>query len=344
MRAVRLHAFGEPGNLHLEDVPEPSAGPEEVVVRVEAAGICHHDLLTRRGAFPKIGLPVTLGHQITGTVAEIGDSVTNLETGARVLCRGFQSCGRCRQCRLGNDALCIHRPRLIGEDLDGGYAQYVAARTRSWVRLPEEIDFVAGTVVMCTFGTAFHAVTTRGGVQMGETVLVTGASGGVGRHAIQILRASGARVVAVTSSAAKEQALREHGADHVVVAREGLFASDVKDLTGDGADLVIEIVGGPSIAESMHAVRPGGRIVVVGNLEGTTTTIRPAHLILKEISLLGTKSSTEEELDRVLGMVADGILRPQVAETIALGDAAEAHRRMEDRNLSTGRMVMLPND
>ena len=343
MKAVRLHAFGAPDNLVLEDVPEPQAGPDEVVVRIVAAGVCHHDLLTRRGAFPRISLPVTLGHQITGTVEEVGPGVTELEVGQRVLCRGFQSCGECHQCRMGIGALCVHRPRLIGEDLDGGYAQYVVAKVRSWVGLPEEIDFVAGTVVVCAFGTAFHAVSTRGQVRMGESVLVTGASGGVGRHAVQILKAAGANVIAVTGSASKEQALLDNGADHVVTSREGEFAKDVKDITGEGADLVIEIVGGPSIAQSMHAVRPGGRIVVVGNLEGSTATIRPAHLILKEISLIGTKSSTEDELDRVLRMVADGVLEPQVAETIALEDAVTAHRRMEDRDASHGRMVMLPH-
>jgi len=343
MKAVRLYEFGAPSNLRVEDVARPRPAAGQVLVRVEAAGVCHHDLLTRRGAFPRIALPVTLGHQITGVVEELGDGVTGLRVGQRVLSRGFQSCGECKTCRRGVPALCVHRPQFIGEDLDGGYAEYVATLWHSWVPLPDEIDFILGTTIVCAFGTAFHALTTRGQMALGENVLITGASGGVGKHAIQIAKAAGARAIAVTSSPAKRDMLLGYGADEVIAADDGAFAKQTKALTGEGADLVLEIVGGSSINESLHAVRPGGRVVVVGNLEGSTATIRPAHLILKEISLLGTKSSTNQEIDQVLKMVVDGLLVPQVAATITLEEASTAHEQMEARHASDGRMVILPH-
>lgn len=340
MRAMVMDRFGGPEVLVARDIPVPRPGAGHVRVRVTACGVCRHDLLTRAGAFPDIALPLVLGHQIAGVVEELGQGARELAVGDRVVSLVFDTCGSCRRCRSGEETLCEQRPRFIGEDMDGGYAEQVVAGERSWVRLPDEVDDLQGAVLTCTLGTSFHAIVGRGGARPGEIALVTGATGGVGLHALQILKAIGVRSIAVTSSPTKVGMLEGAGADDVVVSEAGRFRDPVKRLTdGLGPDLVLEIVGGASIHESLRSVRYGGRVVVVGNVEGATASIRPAHLILKEVSLVGTKAIPRLEMERLLDLIRRGVLRPEVGDTLPLERAAEAHEAVADAR-TAGRLVL----
>jgi len=202
------------------------------------------------------------------------------------------------------------------------------------------MTFEAGAVVTCVLGSAFHAIVTRGRAVQGETAVVTGAGGGVGMHALQILRSGGIRAIAVTSSPEKGVALRNAGADEVVVIKDGRYAAEVKALTsGVGADLVLEIAGGNGLLESIHAVRPQGRVVVLGNVRGGTVDLPPAYLILKEISLIGTKSISRHEMMTLLPRIARGILTPRVDRILRLEDAARAHKEMDEGD-ELGRTVL----
>jgi acryloyl-coenzyme A reductase len=341
MKAVVMDRFGGPEVLEHREHPTPEPSPRQVRVAVRACGVCRHDLLTRAGAFPDIALPVVLGHQICGVVDRVGSEVEGLQEGDRVLSLVYETCGRCRACLSGVETQCRQRPVFIGEDTDGGYAEYVVADERAWVRLPDAVDDVAGAVITCTLGTSFHAIVTRGEARAGETAVVTGASGGVGLHALQILRATGVRSIAVTSSAAKEQLLRDAGADVVVVSdADGRYAPQVKEVTGgEGVDIGFEIVGGRGITETIHCLRFGGRAVVVGNVEGKPAEIKPAHFILKEISLIGTKAITRLEMERLLSLISRGVLVPEAGETLPLAEAAEAHRAVAE-NRTAGRLVL----
>lgn len=342
MKAVVMDRFGGPEVLDHRDHPDPVPGPNQVRVAVRACGVCRHDLLTRAGAFPSIGLPVVLGHQVCGVIDRVGDQVDALAPGDRVLSMVYETCNRCDACRSGVETRCARRPVFIGEDTDGGYAELVVADQASWVRLPDGVGDVEGAVITCTLGTSYHAIVTRGQVRAGETVVVTGASGGVGLHAVQILAATGARPIAVTSSAAKADLLTRAGAAEVVVAdAEGRHAPQVKELTGGlGADAALEIVGGPSITETIHALRPGGRAVLVGNVEGEPAQIRPAHFILKEVSLIGTKAITRLEMQRLLELIDRGVLTPEAGETMRLDQAPDAHRAVA-ANRTSGRLVLI---
>jgi D-arabinose 1-dehydrogenase-like Zn-dependent alcohol dehydrogenase len=341
MRAVWIEEFGGPAVLRSGERPVPEPGPGEVRVRVEVCGVCRHDVLTRSGAFPLTVLPVILGHQVAGVVDATGTGVSGLAPGDRVLSMVYQTCGQCPECRAGHQPLCRERPRFLGEDLDGGYAEYVVARSDVWVPLPDGLATATGAVLTCSAGTAYHAIVTRGQARAGETALVTGATGGVGGQALLMLRALGLRPVAVTRRETAVPGLRAAGAEHVIVAPDGRFRAAAKRLTGTGADLVIDAVGGPSLAEAMHSVRPGGRVVVLGNVEGGTATIQPALLILKEIALIGTKSVTREEMTAVLRLVADGTFPVGEVRARPLAEAAAAHREMELGQLS-GRTVLVP--
>jgi 2-desacetyl-2-hydroxyethyl bacteriochlorophyllide A dehydrogenase len=341
MNALRIREFGGPEVLEWEEVPTPEIAPDELLIRVAFCGVCRHDLLTRAGAFPSISLPVIPGHQVSGYVAAVGGEVNGFRPGQRVMTTIYMGCGRCQNCRAGNQALCLdERPRFLGEDIDGGYAEYVRVRQDAALPVPEGVSLKKAAVITCTLGTAYHSIVTQAKASSGETLLITGASGGVGMHAVKIAKHLGARVIAVTSSPGKRPVLESVGADEVLIAPDLQFRSEVKSLTdGRGADVVIETVGAPTLNESIRAVRNGGRIVVLGNVEGKPVEIRPAHFILKEIHLSGTKSCTLPELDTVLSLVADGRLDVEIGECVPLKRAAEAHRRMEDGSLR-GRLIL----
>lgn len=341
MKALQIKSFGGPEVLETVEVDVPEISSQDLLIEVAFCGICRHDLLTRDGAFPDITLPVIPGHQVSGYVAVVGDEVDDFSVGQRVMTTIYTGCGRCDSCAAGNQALCQNeRPAFLGEDTDGGYAEYVKVRHDIALPVPEGMSLRKAAVLTCTLGTAYHAVATQATTVAGETVLITGASGGVGVHAIKVAKHLGARVIAISSSPAKQPLLKAAGADEILVSPDLDFRRDVKSLTdGKGAHVAIEIVGAATLNESIRSIRNGGRIVVVGNVEGKPVEIRPAHFILKEIGLTGTKSCTLPELETALSLVASGKIHLELGESLSLEKGAEAHRTMEEEN-PQGRMTL----
>lgn len=342
MKAVVLRAFGGAENLRMESVPRPRPGRGEVLLRVHACGVCYHDVINRRGKLPRTGVPAVLGHEAAGEVVEVGEGVRDWAVGDRGATLQRLSCGECASCVAGRNSLCRVDPRFFGEELSGGYAQYLVAPVRGLGRVPAGMAWPVAATVCCTTGTAVHTVRTRARVQKGESVLITGASGGVGLSAVQLARADGARVLAVTSSEAKVQALHEAGAHEVIVSRGLDFASEVRRRTGgEGVQVAIEIVGSATFAQTLKAMAVGGRVVVVGNLESGAVELNPGLLIVKELEILGAYATTREELDEALRLTQEGIVRPFVAEALPLAEAARAHFRLEQREVA-GRLVLVP--
>lgn len=341
MRAVRLAEFGPPDVLAVEEIPtrEPASG--EVLVRVAYCGICRHDILSRQGAFPNVIPPVTPGHQISGQVVMVGEGVDHSWLGRSVTTMLTIGCGWCAKCVEGNPAKCLEmRAEFLGDDRDGGCADYIALSQEALVELPEGMRLVDAAVANCTVGTAYHAAVTRGRFEPGETVVVTGATGGVGIHAIKLMSHLGIRCLAVTSSEGKSDLLKSAGADEVIVAPDLSFAARVRELCGGArADAVLDIVGARTLPESMRAVRDGGRVVVLGNVDGAESTIKPALLILREISIIGTGSATKDELAEVLRLVSSGAVPIEIDRVFALEEAAEVHKLMEAGDLR-GRAVL----
>jgi 2-desacetyl-2-hydroxyethyl bacteriochlorophyllide A dehydrogenase len=346
MRAIVIREPG-PANtaLRLETVPDPAPGPGQVVVAVAHCGVCFHDVVVRNGTLKAgIGMPLIPGHEVAGTVAAIGRDVRGFRPGDRVAStQRSHVCGQCRYCRSAREPLCAEALLIGDAGLNGGYAEYAAFDADCLVPVPDGVDLRHAAIAACAIGTAYHAVVAIGQVDPADTVLVTGASGGVGLHAVQIARAAGATVLAASTSPDRETALLDAGAHHVVLHRRGEdFSSAVRALTaGDGTDVVIDTVGTPVFQPTRRSLARGARWVMVGQLTGEFVPFNPAQLFLKGISLLSATSVTREELRRCLRLIETGAVRAQVDDTLPLASAAEAHQRLE-AGATLGRLTLAP--
>jgi D-arabinose 1-dehydrogenase-like Zn-dependent alcohol dehydrogenase len=274
---------------------------------------------------------------------EIGEGVSGWSVGDRAATLQRLSCGACAACRSGRPSLCKVDTRFFGEELQGGYAAMMAAPVAGLARVPSTTPWEVAATTCCTTGTAVHCIRTRGRVQRGETVLITGASGGVGLQAIQLARYDGARVIAVTSSEDKKEALFSAGATEVVVSPDLDFSGEVRRRSGgEGAQVALEIVGSGTFLQSLRSLAPGGRLVVVGNLETASVTLNPGLMIVKELTVLGAYATTQAELREAFELIRSGAVRPWITEVLPLRDAAHAHRRLENRKV-IGRLVLRPS-
>ena len=328
----------------METVGDPAPGPLQVVVAVEHCGVCFHDVVVRQGTLKAgIAMPLILGHEIAGRIAAVGREVRGITVGDRVATtQRAHVCGQCWYCRGGREPLCAEAEFLGDAGLNGGYAEYVALDADGVVAVPDEVDLRDASIAACAIGTAYHAVVGVGRVGPGDRVLVTGSSGGVGLHAVQIATAAGAVVLTASTSPHRAAALREAGADHLVIhARGEDFSAEVRDLCG-GVDVVIDTVGTPVFGPTRRSIDRGGRWVMVGQLTGEFVPFNPAQLFLKGIDMLSSTSVTREELRRCLQLLATGAVRAHVDATLPLAEAAEAHRRVE-AGAPLGRITLAPH-
>lgn len=339
MRAAVLHAPGPPGALTVETVPIPGIGADDVLVRVQACGVSYRDVVERNGTYRRdTSFPAILGLEISGTVAEIGADVVDLAVGDHVCTKAFVSCGRCRLCRSGRETTCRRRVPV-----KGGYAEYVALPQDAFVRAPADMPFEISCSLGPGAGVALNALRDTAQLRIGETVLVTGASGGVGVPSVQIAKAAGARVIAVTRSEAKGAALKAIGADEIVVARDGEgFAPAVKALTGgEGVDVVVDNVGSRVFSACFDSLAVHGRYALVGQLFGEEVSINPARIFFKRAQILGVGSVSRAQLADVIALAARGVIAPQISEVMPLDDVARAHRLVEEGAV-VGRVVLKP--
>lgn len=331
--------------MKLETVADPTPGPREVVVAVEACGVCFHDIVTRNGTMKAgIELPIIPGHEVAGTVVAAGRDVRAVKLGQRVAAlERSHVCGYCRYCRTGREPLCAEQVFLGDKGLNGGYAEFVALGEDSVVPVPEGVSIEAAAIAGCAIGTVFHGIREIGRVAIGESVLVTGSGGGVGSHAVQIARRAGAFVVAQTTSPEKADALKALGANLVVVSARGEDFSDaVRAATGgEGVDVVIDNVGTALFQPTRRSLARGGRWVLIGQLTGDFVPFNPAQLFLKGISMLSAMSTTRPELMDCLALLQRGDITPVIDRSMSLADAAAAHTFVESGR-SLGRVILRP--
>lgn len=337
-----MRTFGGPETLVCEEVAIPSFGPTEVLVRIACCGVCYLDTILRSGMRSRVSLPRILGHELAGEVVSTGSDVDGFRAGDRVTVFNFQACGECADCLRGRPSLCRFTKGDIGQTRDGGYAEYAVLPAANLVRLPEGMAMEAACFAACVYGPPYKAIRKVGELKQGQAVVITGASGGLGLAAIQIVRALGGRAIAITGSPDKVELLKEKGASDVVVSADGNFGDDVRALTGGrGVDLVVELTGSPTFSGTLRSLAPGGRCAVIGELHGNPISINLGLLIIKEFRIEGVQSASRDELREILDFMHANRLKPEIWQRMQLADAAVAHRQLHERS-AVGRILLVP--
>ena len=342
MKAVVIDEFGGPEVLQFKDVPRPVPASNEVLVRVRACGVCHLDLILRSGMRSRVKPPRILGHELAGDIVAVGSQVRDFIPGDRVTSFNFQACGKCEDCLRGRPSLCRQTHGDIGQTRDGGYAEYTVLLETNLVKIPVGMPYEHACFGACVYGPPYKAVRQVGQIQAGQTVVVTGASGGLGVAAIQIIKKLGARSIAITSNQSKVDSLKKIGADEVVVSPDGMFGDEVRALTNNrGVDLVVELIGSPTFKGTLRSLAPGGRCAVIGELHGKPVEINLGLLIIKEFEIHGVQSANRSELQEILTFMHDSKIEPVIWKSLPLSQAAEAHRLLTSRE-ALGRIVLVP--
>lgn len=332
MKAALFREKGAP--LELTEVERPAPGPGEVLVRVEAAGVCGTELHFLEGLLAPAKTPIILGHEVAGTVAETGEGVDEaFAPGDRVAVHYFHPCGRCRECRFGREHLCEAPLGFLAFVTDGGFAEYVRVPASALARIPDGLSFEEAAPLCCSATTALHALHVSG-LRMGDTAVVYGC-GGVGLALVQILRLAGVRPIAVSRTPAKLERAAELGTDVVVNAAEDDVASRVREATaGRGAEAVFELAGTrESMGQSLRSLARAGALVFIG-YSFDRLDLSPLELVVPEARILTSVGNTYLELVEALELAARGKLTPVIHEVVPL---EEANRVLDD--LRAGRVV-----
>lgn len=340
MKALVVKEFGGP--LILEDVPVPQPGANDVLIRVKACAVDQFDLTIRDGKFPTAKTPIILGHEIAGVIESVGANVDNFHAGDRVTSTLYLTCGRCRYCLTGRETICADFKGYVGIHTPGAYAEYTTIPAVNLVKIPETISFPEGSVLANAIGTPYHALTKRARLQPGERIIVTGAGGGVGSHAIQLAKMMGAFVMAVDIGGEKLSLARELGADIVFDGSKGDFSETAREWTnGEGVDVVLELVGTMTFESSIKSLARGGRMVIVGSHTGTELKASPQAMIANEWEILGSRNVSKRELAEVVALVAGGKIKPIVTGTYPLEEAEALHQKLRKQEI-IGRVVLEP--
>lgn len=339
MKAMVLSQHGGPEVLHLAEMPDPAIGDRDVLVRVRAVALNHLDLWVRSGLPGRsVAFPHIPGSDISGEVATVGAAVRDVRVGDRVLLAPGVSCGQCEQCIAGRDNFCVDYV-LFGRQIHGGYAEFVRSPSVNVIPIPRNLSFEEAAAVPLVFLTAWHMLVGRAQLRPGEDVLVIAAGSGVGSAAIQIAKATGARVIATAGSEPKLAKAKELGADDVLL-HGGEFAREVKRLTGGrGVDVVFEHVGAATWEQSIFSLKTGGRLVTCGATTGFESKININYVFGRQISILGSFMGQKSELFAALELFKRGLLKPVIDTAMPLDRAADAHRRLENRQ-QFGKIVL----
>ncbi len=339
MRAARLHGQSEHGDMRLEEVPVPEPGINQVLVQVAACGMCGHDQSDRQGLTrPSHALPVTIGHEISGTVVAIGERVQGFGVGDRVACKQQTWCGWCPQCKAGRHFQCPESGFNYG-----GWAEFVVLSAGCLLPVPDSVQLEEASIVACGVGTTLNALRGAGQLVPGQTVLTTGAGGGLGIHGIQVATALGARSIALTSSPSKREGLLGAGADDVVIAEGRDYWQAILDVTdGQGPDIVLDNVGHPDVfAACYRALKTGGRYVFTGQLYRAKVEVYPAFVFGRGgASITGSGPGGMAEFLDAMTLVAEGKVKP-VIDRMSLDDVVEATHR-QDSSQMFGRLTLIP--
>jgi D-arabinose 1-dehydrogenase-like Zn-dependent alcohol dehydrogenase len=316
-----------------------------VRIKVEACGVCFHDVVTRNGVMKRgVTMPLIPGHEVSGVVESVGPAVRTFKPGERVCtAQRRHICGYCRYCRSGRETSCNEREFLGDAGLNGGYAQYVCVEEDNVAHVPDGLKLDEAAIVACAIGTELNAIRDVAHVEPGDKVLVTGAGGGLGVHGLQVARAAGGYVYALTTSPDKAEKLRAFGAHEVIIGKRGEdFSEQLKQATkGEGVDVAIDNVGSVLFEPTRRSLAMGARWIFVGQLTGDFVKLNPAQLFMRDISIKSAKSTSRKQLQDSLELVRQGLVKPVISMTLPLAEAPRAHELVETGK-AFGRVLLKP--
>lgn len=331
MLSVRVSNPGGLDALQIVDLPEPKPAPGQLTLEIKAAAINHLDLWVRKG-LPVAKYPITLGSDAAGVIRE---------TGKRALLNPSVSCGHCEFCSSGEKPLCLHW-QAFGEHRDGTDTSVICVPAENLIPIPDSLSFEAAAAAPLVSLTAWRMLMTRGRLAASEDVLIWSAGAGVGIACIQYAKLAGARVIATASTDEKCAKLQEIGADLVLNHAREDVTRRVREITAKrGVDIVVDYIGKDTWARSMQCVRRGGRIVTCGATSGYDPAEDLRQVFYRQIEILGCTMGNNKELLDALKPVFDGRIKPLIDRIFPMKDAAEAHRRIEQR-LACGKILLKP--
>jgi NADPH:quinone reductase-like Zn-dependent oxidoreductase len=343
MKAVLFREHGGPEKLTYEDLPTPTIGTGEVLVRVKACALNHLDIWIRQGnpAYP-IPLPHVSGSDVAGVVEQIGAQIEGVTVGARVVVSPGLSCWKCENCLAGRDNFCSTFG-ILGAKTHGGYAEYVKVPFRNVLPIPENLTFEQAAAFPLVSVTASHMLFALAGLQHGETVLIMGAGSGVGSMAIQLAKLAGARVITTVGSDEKIPKAVVLGADAVINHSKEKVAERVKLLTeGKGVDVVIEHIG-PEVWETcLASLAKGGRLITCGATTGAEVKLDLRYVYSRQFTIKGSYMGTRAELVKAAELVGQKRLISVIDRTYPLREARAAQELMLSRKFF-GKIVLTGN-
>jgi len=337
MKAAFFYGAGQP--LKIEDVSTPEIGPEDALIKIAACGVCHTDLHYLEGVPTFKKPPLILGHEASGIVTKVGEKVTNVKENDRVLIPPVLTCGSCYNCRIGRENLCRNIV-MIGNSIDGAYAEYTKIPAKDLIKLPTEIPLEEASIISDAMSTPFHALKNRANLRPGDSVVIYGV-GGVGLNAVQIAAALGAFVIAVDKVEEKLQHARKLGASETINVDVENPVKAVRRITGGGADVAVEAIGIPEVMRmAYNSVRWGGRVVIVG-YSHKDLTISAARLMFREIEVYGSLGCRIVDFPPLIDMVRRGKLELLVSNKMPLDQINEALEMLKKGKIKT-RAIVIP--
>ncbi len=337
MKAAVFYGADQP--LKIEEVPTPEISAEEALIKIAACGVCHTDLHYLEGVPTFKKPPLILGHEASGIVTKVGEKVTKVKENDRVLIPPVLTCGTCYNCRIGRENLCRNIV-MIGNSIDGAYAEYTKIPAKDLIKLPTEIPLEEASIISDAMSTPFHALKNRANVRPGDSVVIYGV-GGVGLNAVQIAVALGAFVIAVDKVEEKLQHARDLGASETINVDVENPVKAVRRITGGGADVAVEAIGIPEVMRmAYNSVRWGGRAVIVG-YSHKDLTISAARLMFREIEIYGSLGCRIVDFPPLVDMVRRGKLKLLVSNKMPLDQINEALEMLKKGKIRT-RAIVIP--
>ena len=321
MKAVRIHEFGDLDVLKWEDMDRPTPRPRQVLIQVDSAGVNYADLMRRQGGYPGPDLPSTLGLEAAGTIVEIGNDVSGLAIGQKVMGMGPQ-----------------------------GNAEYVAVNSNFVFPYPDQLDPIEAGGMPIVFLTAYHILKTRGGLREGNTVLIQAGASGVGTVATQLAKAWGAKVITTASSEDKLELSKSLGSDITINYSDKDFESEINNITeGKGVDLVLECVGGQVLEKSVRCLSPYGVLVSYGNASGVPANLPSTDITSDNRTVIGFSMGRspvgsldhQSAMEELFPMITNGKVKLIVDSVLPMSNVADAHKHLANRG-TRGKVILTP--